>query len=134
MAYSKRALDKMSRDEVAAVAREEFGIDEPHETKAQLVRAVLSAQAGAETTEDAESDPEPAPDETDAPAAAEDVEAGDPEWITVRGTTAPTVTALWEQDRRHPGGEVFIRGGQTATVYPTPGVMRAIQRHKLTRG
>lgn len=36
------------------------------------------------------------------------------------------VVVLWEQDRRHPGGEAFIGGGVPDYVYKTPAVDKAV--------
>jgi hypothetical protein len=48
--------------------------------------------------------------------------------VIVHGLGPTDRCAFFEQERRHPDGEVFVRGGEFAIAYPTSRLMRQVGR------
>ena len=143
-----KPIEKMDREELNQHA-ETLGITpEDYSRKDDLLAAVQEEEArrAEATTTTAITEPgatselgatspgtdptDPAGDEGEDEDAQAIVEDG---LIEVEGAVAENRTALFERDARHPGGEVFIRGGQRLRVFETQGVFQAIKRHRLTR-
>ncbi len=70
---------------------------------------------------DAGTDPEPTPEATEIPENC----------IRVKARGDANRCTLFEQNPLHPGGEVFITGGQTAIVGKTPAVMKMLGVHLI---
>lgn len=127
-------LMRVTREKLNIMA-EARGIDPArYERKRELAEAL--AGAGIENSaQDAPNDGDPSVDTDTADNAPQEPNTA-PEregWIHVRATGPASRTALFERHRDHEGGQVFIRGGDTVTVPPTPGVFRALQLGKLER-
>lgn len=136
---SRAELDAMHRPELNTYAAER-GIADPvgYRRKDDLIDAVLAsvAETGPETTKpptEGEDTPDGEPDTSGAPDDATDDDEPDvPEgMVLVLGTTADNRTALWEQHRDHPGGELYLRGGQRKAAAATPAVHRAAKAGRL---
>lgn len=64
------------------------------------------------------------------PPRAENVIVQETGYVRVRGKM-DAKSVFWERDDRHPDGEVWVRGGEVAEVFPTPAVLRSIREGRL---
>ena len=53
--------------------------------------------------------------------------------IKVKSNLPPDRVALWDRNKAHPNGEVFIKGGDSAELEMTDGVMAAIRDGRLVQ-
>lgn len=126
--YTRAVLEAMGRDEVAAIAWDRYGIEDPQHlaiTKDQFIDKILETQS--EPSDDTNSD-------QNGDATIDVIQTGESTFheapgenqLRVRVSGNKGTTVLWERHRFHPGGEVFLRGGMTAVVGDTPAVGKLI--------
>ena len=53
--------------------------------------------------------------------------------ITVKAVGQPDKTVLWEKNKAHPGGEVFLSTGDVAQVAKTPAVEERLRKGTLVK-
>lgn len=53
--------------------------------------------------------------------------------ITVKAVGKPNTAVLWEKNKAHPGGEVFLSTGHTAQVALTPAVQDRLRKGTLVK-
>lgn len=141
---------RFTRVELNARAAQEYGIEDPvgFGRKGELIEAMIQASptqaaldAGVDpesSLDGAESGPEPDPedntpdeDETTPEDEASDADELQEGIVLVVGNGPSNRVALWERHADHPGGELFLRGGDRAEAAYTWKVRRAEKRGKL---
>lgn len=138
---AERLDDRFTRPQLNTKAGEEYGVDDPvgYGTKGELIEAMIAAdpdRAAADAGIDADaSDDELDDEDLDAAEDNDDPEAEITEAsegrVLIVGNGPSNRVALFEQHRDHPGGEIFVVGGQRTEAAPTAGVQRAARDGRI---